>query len=196
MDRGQIHTLEAFIVALMLVGGLLFATQATAVTPLSASTSNQHIENQHQAITSDFLSTTHSDGSLQSGLTYWDTESASFYGTEDDLEYYTQVPPEGNPLHDSFQIALIDRNLAVNVDIIYRTTSGEFESQEMVQMGRPTENAVTSTRTVVLYGDMEFSGGPSAGSQIGGPDSLYAPDLEDDSNLYNVVEVRITVWRM
>ncbi|MFQ3285215.1 MAG: hypothetical protein ACI944_001946, partial [Natronomonas sp.] len=37
--RGQAHTVEAFAAAVLVVSGLVFATQAAAVTPLSASTS-------------------------------------------------------------------------------------------------------------------------------------------------------------
>jgi len=56
-DRAQAHTLEAFAAAILLVAALTFALQATAVTPLSASTSNQHIENQQRAVATDLLAT-------------------------------------------------------------------------------------------------------------------------------------------
>ena len=78
-DRGQAHTVEAFIAALLLVSGLLFAMQATAVTPLSASTSNQHIENQQRALAGDLLSTAAADGSLTEAVLYWNATNRSFH---------------------------------------------------------------------------------------------------------------------
>lgn len=68
MMRGQAHTLEAFAAALLLISGLIFALQATAVTPLSASTSNQHIQNQQQLIASDILTTSAENETLQDAL--------------------------------------------------------------------------------------------------------------------------------
>ena len=64
-DRGQAHTLEAFAAAILIVVGLTFALQATAVTPLSASTSNQHLENQQRAVATDLLETSAANGDLR-----------------------------------------------------------------------------------------------------------------------------------
>src|SRR6056297_4050789 len=87
-DRAQAHTVEAFIAALLLVSGLLFAMQATAVTPLSASTSNQHIENQQRALTGDLLSTAAEDGTLQEAVLYWNASRGAFQDSPDQ-GYYT-----------------------------------------------------------------------------------------------------------
>jgi hypothetical protein len=53
--------------------------QATAVTPLSASTSNQHIENQQRALAGDLLSTAAADGSLTEAVLYWNATNRSFH---------------------------------------------------------------------------------------------------------------------
>ena len=200
MDRAQIHTLEAFLAALLLVAAILFATQATAVTPLSASTSNQHIENQHRAMTTDLLAVTHENGSLEGGLTYWNTtHGEKFNDSNTDLGYYTHVPPEENPLHEPLKDAFGEGQLAYNVEVTYLTDAENTSTQTMIHMGTPSDNAVTATKTVVLYDDDEISWEDEART-LGElyddePGNFYAPNV-DDSTLYNVVEVRITIWRM
>ena len=75
--RGQIYTLEAVIAAVLLVSSLVFALQVTAVTPLSASTSNQHIENQQRASASGVLTAAEEAGILQDAVLFWnDSDSA------------------------------------------------------------------------------------------------------------------------
>ena len=90
--RGQAHTLEAFVAAILIVGGLIFATQATAVTPLSASTSNQHIENQQQATIEGLLETAAENGTLTDAVLYWNPENGTFEDAPETDEY-AEAPP-------------------------------------------------------------------------------------------------------
>lgn len=198
VDRAQAHTLEAFVAALILVAGLVFAAQATAVTPLSASTSNQHIENQHRALAQDLLSTTAEDGSLHAAVVYWEDEENGFVGTHTDRRYYTETPTGAeHPLASALEV-FNDNHLAYNIDLTYR--DGEFGTEEirMVEMGSPSDNAVATTRSVALYDSTGVSGGTNAGTTLDELDdgAFYAADVDPDGQLYNVVEVRIVVWRL
>lgn len=194
--RGQVHTLEAFTAALLIVSGVLFALQATAVTPLTASTSNQHVENQHRTAGSDVLATTAANGSLQPAVTFWDHGNRSFVGTADGEFYANGGPPNafGAALNDTFgNISTPGRRIAYNVYVRYRLPDNSTRRQTMVYMGSPSDNAATATRTVTLTDDTELSG-PAEGTVSSA--EFYAPDAAPDAQLYNVLEVRIVVWQM
>ncbi len=196
MNRGQVHTLEAFVAALLLVGGLIFATQATAVTPLSASTSNQHIENQQRAVATDLLAVTHEDGSLEEALLYWNGSEDGFNGTHADRGFYTGDPPGHHPLSEPLAEAFGGTQVAYNVDLVYQNSEdpANTSEQELVEMGSPSDNAIVASRTVVLYDGNETHDGIPLDETH--EDEFYAPNVDEEGELYNVVEVRITVWRM
>jgi len=198
-NRGQAHTVEAFIAALLLVSGLLFAMQATAVTPLSASTSNQHIENQQRALTNGLLSTAAEDGSLSEAVLYWNTSGDAFQNSPSGVGYYTDSVRETEFL-TSLNETLGERRIAYNVRVRYHNTTGtpSVKTRSMVEMGRPSDNAVTSSRTVTLYDETNLTGSDdrSLAAVEGDADrSFYAPDA-DSGVVYNRVEVRIITWRM
>lgn len=206
MDRAQAHTLEAFTAAILLVAGLIFASQATAVTPLSASTSNQHIENQHRAMANDLLRTTVENGSLSEAILYWNTNNGGFHDASQG--YYTsdeEFNDTGLAFAESLARTFGDRSVAYNVDIQYCETDSETDDvscdqgpQEMVNMGSPSDNAATATRTVTLFNDTEISGGPAEDETLENvSEEFYAPYASNRSDtLYNVVEVRIVLWKM
>lgn len=204
MDRAQAHTLEAFVAALLLIAGLIFAAQATAVTPLSASTSNQHIENQHRVAATDLLSTAHADGTLREAVVHWDTDREEFEGA-DHRGYYTRGGPEtafGKALNETFA----DERIAFNVELQYWDCADEKTDEEhcerdrqrMVRMGEPSDNAATATQTVTLFNETETADGTTLGEADEVPSRVfYAPNAGGESEtLYNVVEVRITAWTM
>jgi len=194
-DRGQAHTVEAFIAALLLISGLLFAMQATAVTPLSASTSNQQIENQQRALADDLLSTAAEDGSLKRAVLYWNTTGSKFQDSGE-RGYYQEVGTQ-NAFVASLNETLAERRIAYNVRVRYHVPNSVAPSvttDEMVILGQASDNAVTASRTVTLYDDDRLTGEDDCAVQS--CSSFYAPNVDGDSRLYNRVEVRITTWRM
>ena len=199
-DRAQAHTVEAFIAALLLVSGLLFAMQATAVTPLSASTSNQHIENQQRALTGDLLSTAAEDGSLQEAVLYWNTSRGAFQDSPEQ-GYYTDSGSQTAFL-SALNETLAERRIAYNVRLRVHNTTGtpSRRTVSMVEMGRPSDNAVTASRTIILSDSATLTGSDPQSLSTVADDadaSFYAPDADPDSDLlYNRVEVRVTTWRM
>ena len=199
-DRGQAHTVEAFIAALLLISGLLFAMQATAVTPLSASTSNQHIENQQRAVAHDLLSTAAEDGTLKESVLYWNASDEGSFQDSPEAGYYTSAGSQTEFL-ESLNHTLQERRIAYNVRVRAHNTTGEpsVRTTPMVQMGQPSNNAVTASRTVTLYETDQLSveNGETLTNIEDDPDkAFYAPNTDDDSQLYNRLEVRITTWRM
>lgn len=162
-DRGQAHTLEAFVAALLLVGGVIFALQATAVTPLSASTSNQHIENELRTDANDLLAVTAANGDLERAVLECDPGNATTRGGP--------ANGFGAALNETF----VDRGVAVSVRVIYRNDSGVTFVDPMVDMGDPSDSAVTSSRPVSVPTD-ELCGEPTVE--------------------HAQAEVEVTVWRM
>ena len=192
--RGQAHTLEAFVAAILIVGGLIFATQATAVTPLSASTSNQHIENQQQASIEGLLATAAKDGTLREAVLYWDPDADEFDGVPDQGTY-ARGPP--NDFGTALNATLLERQIAFNVDVRYAEPDGGTDVERMVEMGQPSNNAVVATRTVGLYDNSTLSSDGYEDTTLGemGEAMVYADDVEGDGQLYAVVEVEVTAWR-
>jgi len=191
-DRGQAHTLEAFTAALLLVTGLIFATQATAVTPLSASTSNQHVENQAAIAAQDVLETSSESGDLKAALLYYDE---GFVGAED--RYYTGLPNASHPLHGPLREAFDLRRIAFDVDVYYPAADGEgVDRTRLIDMGTPSDNAATASTQVALYGDDRFGAADEYTLAENGSRRYFAPPVGSGDTLYTVAEVRITAWQM
>ena len=197
-DRGQIHTLEAFIAALLLIGALLFASQATAVTPLSASTANQHIENQQQTVANDVLAITAADGSLQDALVHWNTSSdeGHFNGSHPGLQHYTGIPPNDTPLYPALNQAFDAGVHAYNIELRTADEEGEFDTTPMIYMGTPSDNAVTARTTVTLNENDTTPENKTLAELADSNDFWAEPHPDANGSTYTLVEVRMTVWRM
>lgn len=196
-DRGQAYTLEAFIAALLLVSSLTFALQVTAVTPLSASTANQHIENQQRASASGLLAASHESGALKEAVLYWNAENETFHNATR-IDYYTNEYPD-IPFGNMTDRAFGGRGLAVNVLV---HTEDRSRPQRMVYHGEPSDNAASASRTVTLYDDDNLrNGNRSDGRELSEVDddtteAFYATDTNDGSQVFHVVRVEVVVWRM
>ncbi|MFB6121501.1 MAG: hypothetical protein ABEJ68_10340 [Halobacteriaceae archaeon] len=179
--RAQAHTLEAFVAALLVLGGVVFAIQATAVTPLSASTSNQHIENQQRAQATDLLTTTHANDSLRSAVFMaWNAT------------YQTNYPREGVGV--ALNRTFGDPGIAFNVRV---TATNASVGKVFVNQGTPTDNAVTASHPVVLFDDTPHPDPAYANvSEWAQTGNFNVPDSSPDTEVYAVMEVHITVWRI
>ena len=198
---GQAYTLEAFVAGLLILSALVFALQVTAVTPLSASTSSQHIENQQKSAAEGALTAVADVDALKPGISTIDG-NGTFYGEGSGGAYVNEFPPGefGNVFDRTFG----DRGLAITVDIRYQDDEESWDRVRMVDSGSPSDHAVTVTRTVVLYDDDSLyepdgNGGiePHEQHTWGDQDPLdVGDDVNQGSDVYNVVVVEVTVWRM
>ena len=198
-DRGQAHTLEGVVAALLLLSSLVFALQSTAVTPLSASTSSQHIENQQQSMADGVLTIAQEEGALLDAVVYWDENSETFHGIggggyANDADY----PPGfafGELLAESFS----ERGIAYDVRIRYRTTEGEERERRLVYRGVPSDNAVTVSRVLTVYNDtrlVEADGSADTLTVNESAANFYMPPSSRGAGVYNTVRIELTVWRM
>ena len=192
--RAQAHTLEGFVASLVILGTVAFALQATAVTPLSASTSNQQIENQQTAVSEGLLETLAEQGELKPAVLYWNTSRNAFRDSGPRGTFAGGGPPTpfGAALNETFG----DGNIAFNVDVVYRTADKTRKDESMVDMGSPSDNAAVASRTVVLFDDDTIEGTDRTVANASAAGEFYAADVDAEGELFNVMEVRIIVWRV
>lgn len=193
--RGQAHTLEATVAGLLMLSSLIFALQMTAVTPLSASTSSQHIENQQGATGQGVLAAAAHQGALKPAVLYWNNSSAQHHdvGVQ---RFYTSGPPD-NRFGSMLKRAFNDNGIAYNVYFRFQNNKGEPITRRYVYSGVPTDNAVTATHTVTLWDDdplYDADGTPGA-TRLNTANMTY-PMPDTGANLYNTVRVEVIAWRI
>lgn len=197
--RGQAHTLEAVVGALLLLTAIAFALQVTVVTPLSASTSSQHIEGQQRAVAQGVLASAAEDGALKEAVLYLNETTGQYHNTGAGGSY-TSAPPVirfGKMLERAFS----DPGIAYNVYISY-PLPGSTDEIQMVDQGTPSDNAVSATRTILLRDDdrlVDEDGNVSDTTLAEAEDNInivdpIAPSREN--GIYNVVSVEVVAWRI
>ncbi|MBX0324542.1 hypothetical protein EGH21_16045 [Halomicroarcula sp. F13] len=193
--RGQAHTLEAIVASLVLLTGLIFALQMTAVTPLSASTSSQHIENQQQSVSEGVLATAAERAALKPALLYWNNSSQKYHNESGTgLGKYASTPPN-NTFGTMLERVFDERGIAYNVYFRYR--DGGSQSRIIyLYNGRPSDNAVAASYTVTLMdGDHLYdSDGTQNETTLSEATGFPIPDR--GANVYNTVRVEVVSWRI
>lgn len=193
--RAQAHTLEGVAAALVVVMSVVFALQVTAVTPLTASTASQHIENQERSAAQGVLSVAAGNGSLEGTLLAWNETANTFHNASDQGYYASGGPPTafGALLNETF----LSRGVAFNVNVHYLKPGGTRATRKLVHLGEPSDNAVSASRTVTLYDDdrLVAANGTRTETTLANA-SYFADDRDVASHVYQVVEVEVVVWRM
>ncbi len=190
--------------AVLLLGSLLFALQVTAVTPLSASTSSQHIENEEESTAAGVLAAGIEDGSLSRGLRYCTRASGvpKYYGTAS-RKYYVSAPIGSSGSTTGFgeklEHAFSDRSIAFNIYLTYND-DGDRVREEFIYQGNPSDNAVVEKRTITLMEGEAITDDPGDGSLVELPSDTvdvvecYGEDSTTDG-IYRVIDVEVVVWR-
>lgn len=208
-DRGQLHALEGLAAAILMVLVLIFIVQATSITPLTASAANLHVEAQLQFYGRDLLAILDdpvvpgplngSAGNL-SNLKYellrWDGReyvwNGSFYQQAADPTQSINV----SPMFRLFRDVLTGSGIAHNLELFFiDNTTGLLAQKRWVWNGNPSLNAISVSRTLVLHDNETALPGFSAfyaNTSIGDIDHQTCPP----GCLYNIVEVRMTLWRL
>lgn len=194
-DRGQILTLEAFIASVVLLGSLVFALQVTAVTPMSTSTSNEQIESQQGRLAAGTLDSAIANETLRPAILAWNASNTSFHDAGKRGYYRNGIPR--TEFGTLLERNLGDRAIAYNVNLQYIDTQGATRRQELVNVGTPTDDVVSVSRTVTLYDDdvLYDAAGTPTNTSLSDTSRFYAPDAAPNSPLYNVVRVQVVVWR-
>ena len=206
-DRGQAYTLEGFISAMIVLMAILLALQSVVITPTTGGLADRTAQSQVQQETQDALvvaaAADHDEKkNLSEMVRYWnDSDSADpsefhnpsesdsvtgYYNASNQTELYDEFVL-GEILSDRFT----ERGMSYNVELVYWNKSeDEYESEYLVYQGE--SEAVTASYMVTLFEDDPLTGGP--GTVDENDDYPIPRATDDDSKVYNVVEVRVAVW--
>lgn len=198
-DRGQTFTLEAFVAAILLVSTVAFALQAVAISSNTASVGETELKNQHAGLAEGVLNEAVENGSLRTTVLYWNETSEQFYNADGDGHYISQLPPtpDGTAFGDSLERTFGDRQVRYNIDLHYRDSTGDRQTQRLIESGTPNDNAVRVVETVTLYDDtvlVDESEDHTTTSLSEVEEEFYAPNVDEESPLYNVIHVEVVLW--
>ncbi|SDJ32066.1 hypothetical protein SAMN05216226_102122 [Halovenus aranensis] len=189
--RGQALTLEAVVASVLILAAIGFALQMTAVTPLSASTSSQHVENQLQSTSEGVLDSVADTGALREAVLYWNKTTGEFHG--DASPFYRSGPPP-NAFGDALSAAFGTRNVAYNVFVHYQTGDG-IATQQMVRQGQPSDHAVSASHTLVLTTSDRLVGPDERGPRLGAvTDDEFYVARRSSGPYYNLVRIEVVAW--
>lgn len=204
-DRGQAFTVEGLAAAVLLLGTLVFALQATGITALSAGTAGGAVETQQADLARGVLSNAVASDSLAPSLLYWNDSyvgtdgNGTYHGTGDDDYYVEGIPTK---FGESLDRTLTDAGYAYNVNVYYYDSTDADDatvvSRPLVEQGTPSDDAIRAVRTVTLYDDdVVFDVNETAtNTTLTEASNFYMPDVSPDSPVYNVVQVEVVAWRL
>jgi hypothetical protein len=180
-NTGQMYTLEGAATAIMIVLLVVFIVQASPLTPLTSSASHQQVESQIETSGSDLLIVL---DYVPEGETYSPLKKAlvDWTGVEFDGQSST-YPNSVYDLTSVFNRALLADGTAYNLVVAYQNDNNKWDSRAMLWNGRPSDNAVLVSRKVVIHDEDAIS-------------ASFIPDLSPNSSFYNILDVRLTLWRM
>lgn len=209
-ERAQAFTLEGFIGAILLVSAVLFALQATVVTPKTVGSLDADTRDTLRAEADDVLRTaaTDRDSDLSRAVRYWASSEQRFHGATDRRIGYGDEGLPSMLFNGAFGQAFKSRGYSFNILIVYRgNQSADAQnatgSERMVWMGPPAAEAVTVSQRVTLYDNETLTAPGATGRELweydtdpsNGERGFYPiPEAAPNSPIYNVVEVRVTVW--
>jgi hypothetical protein len=183
---GQLHTLEGISAAILIVLAVAFASDAVAITGSSGSAASGEVERQYSVAANDLMTQAKTTGELKDAILYWNEDQQSFIGTGGPTYYSGTTPP--NEFGRTLRLALEERGLTYNVDLVFKSLNRTV-TKRYIRNGAPSYNAVRVSRTIVLNDQDELPSGETLA------DSNYiGVDAQDVPGLYNLVEVRLTVW--
>lgn len=196
--RGQAHTLEATIASLLMLSAIIFALQMTAVTPLSASTSSQHIENQQRATAEGVLATAVEEDALKPALLYWNDSTDRFHDSMVDSEsnYTGGSRYPDNQFGQLLSRTFSDGGIAYNVNLYFNGTT--TKPVQYIFSGEPSDNAVAATRTVAIYDDdpLYDADGTENSTTVASSDYNSLGFSDSGGNLHTTVRVEVVVWQI
>ncbi|HJH28876.1 MAG TPA: hypothetical protein C5S51_04175 [Methanosarcinaceae archaeon] len=187
------HTLEAIMASTIMVVIIVFAVQATSLTPLTSSTANAHIEAQLQTIGQDMLSALDysqydQTSDLKKDILDWNGDEYAWSG-----DSYESRANANATLNSSmkymFTYILIPRGIAHNVQFSHMSDTGRFSSIFYIYNGDPSDNAVIVSRKVLLSN-------PDIGNTSIFQINTGIVDIDDTTDLYNIIDVKLILWRM
>jgi len=190
-EDGQLHTLEGFAAAFIVLIAVLVAFQSVSITPTSSSTASQQVETQNYILADDLMSAADAEGALEDAILEWDEKDASFNGTR---EYAGETP--NNEFGKMLEKVFLDEGVAYNVRLVCQYP--DKTTTNYITYGDPSMNAVTTSKRIVLHSDDKVNNetGTTELENASRFKSVVCPEASENSNFHNVIEVKVTAWRM
>lgn len=206
-DIGQLHTLEGLAAAVLMVLVLVFIVQATSITPLTSSAANLHVEAQLQFYGRDLLAALDDpfvDGPfngtpgnlsvLEYELLRWDGEEYVWDGSRYVQTSNTNVSMNSSPMFRLLRDVLATDGIAHNLEVFYvDNTTGLLAQKRWIWNGNPSLNAITVSGALVLHDNTTLLFPLFyTNTSIADIDTQVCPP----GCMYNVVDARLTLWRL
>jgi hypothetical protein len=201
-DRGQAFTLEGFVAAAVVLASVLLALQ-TVVAPADSGTASRDESIRKQGEDLLRAQASEDDQDLTHAVRFWDPLRRTFHDAQDRTVGYgnQSVPADlfGNAFVRTFSV----RGLTYNIVVVYHQPGdAPMRTEPILYQGKPGSDAVTARHTATLYDGMRLTA-PGAGPRqlhqydtnaTDDDDGFYPiPDVSTGP-IYNVVEVRVTIW--
>ena len=200
-EKAQLHTLEGVAAATIMLTVIIYAIDATSMTPLTSSTANEHVETELAILGQDILNTLDyaepGDSSklkkdfakIDNWITkeyVWD--GAKYVETVDSMNLL-----RNSSLADVLNVTVASRGIAHNVEITYLRTVDNVTSPystRFIYNGDPSNNAVILSRKIVLHNT-------DCAGDDGCEDDEERPinDIDPSTDLYNIIDVKLILWR-
>ena len=202
--RAQGYTLEGVIASLVVLSAVLFAMQSVALTPSSGGSVdiNERQNLRTQAADVLVLSSQNETFSLSTLARHWDESKQTFAGGLTPRLGYGSRQPRGQ-IGEILNETFANRSRTYNLELRYlpRNASNGTLTTPVVFRGTPSDDAVVASRTITLFDNQTLTS-PGAsdvelweyGTEIEDDDGYYPVPNAVDGPVYNVVEVRLTVW--
>ena len=197
--RGQAHTIEVALAALVLVSVTGVAIQAMPPAVATGPHATHEEDTLQRTVVVDLLETGATDGALLETVLYWDPVNGTVAGPTGDGSADTAVP--STEFGRTLERALGSRGLVFTLAVVYRTddTTGTptVERQPIVEGGVPSVTAVTASRVVTIPADASLAApgfGDRTLDELDTASGFYAPSTGDGA-VYASVEVELVVWR-
>ena len=178
------YTLEGAATAIMMIFLIVFIVQASPLTPLTSSASHQQVESQIETSGNDLLIVL---DYVPEGDTYSPLKLALIDWTGVEFNGQSSTYPDSvSDLTSVLNRTLLDDGTAYNLVVAYLyldDNTTKWETRAMLWNGRPSDNAVLVSRKVVIHDEDAIS-------------ASFIPDLSTNSSFYNILDVRLTLWRM
>jgi hypothetical protein len=209
--RGQAYTLEGVIGGIVLLTAILVVLQSIVVTPGAGGglTADEREDLRVQAEDAMVTIAEDDDFSWSTAIRFWEQSNRSFVGAvNEEVGYGSRAPPGtvGTVLNETF----LARGYQYGVELRYLRPTNESRvdpgpgNLSYAYRGEPSGESVTVSYHVTLYDNQTLSapGSTSSGVELwridsnatDGDDGYYPIPNAADAPVYNVVEVRLTVW--
>lgn len=192
-EKAQLYTLEAVAAASIMLIVIIYAIDATSMTPLTASTSSVHVEAELIAMGHDIFNILDYaepgyTSRLKMDIAAWDGKEYIWSGSNYTVKGTTNVTGKLTNLTELLNVTLIKQGTAHNLDLVFLSRRPDNTTYpvkvKIIYNGDPSNNAVIVSRKIVLQNSDNLN------------PTNPIEDIDLSSNFYNIVDIKLTLWRM